>query len=400
MVSAEQARLPDEWANPRLLSWARTRIGLTPEYVATLRGIAPETILAWERGEGGPTLRQLEILAELYACPVGCFFLDSPPTEKLPLDFRGLAEEKRAVLSYETHLRLREFDRLTDYAGSLLDELKLGREVRVRSASPDDPVDSVARIEREELGITQEMRQQWLTADQAFQSWKGGVEASGVFVLELKLNPQEVRGASKWVASQVPAILVNHADMEATTGRIFTLLHEWAHLLLRRPGVVCDFRGEDDARIERFANRFAAEAMIPRAELEDYLRHKGLFEAREAWGDAVLGQIRETFKVSKDVIAVLLEEMKLAPPGFYRSKRAAWDRLRPFFRSRVIAGGRTGWTKARRRRRELGNPLTRLLATGYERQALSNLDLADLLNMRVEQAERFVSWVQEEPMEG
>jgi Zn-dependent peptidase ImmA (M78 family) len=254
----------------------------------------------------------------------------------------------------------------------------------------------VASRERGKFGFTPEIRQQWTTANEAFDFWREAIESKGVFVIALKLKASEVRGASRWESPQVPAILVNRMDMEAATGRTFTLLHEWAHLLVKQPGLVCDFRGQaKGANVERFANQFAAEILVPKKEFEAHLKNRNLYQKRPRWGDALLDDIRRDFKVSRDVIAISLEEMELAPKGFYRDKRASWDLRKPFFVG--FTGTRRGRTKSVIRLSEIGHPVANLLSVAYERAAISKLDLAEILDMKVEQAERFVSWVRESP---
>lgn len=389
-------QLPEKWANPEILRWARARMGLSPKQVESLAGIAAERITEWEHAREAPALSDLQNLAEIYDCPVGYFFLDSPPEEKQTLDFRGLTAEKIDALSYETHVHLSEFLRLTDYLISLIENLNLPHEVEINTVDIDEPAESVARRERERFGFTPETRERWASTNEAFDFWRESIESRGVFVIALKLKASEVRGASRWDSQRTPAILVNRMDMEAATGRCFTLLHEWAHLIIKRPGLVCDFRGQaKGANIERFANQFAAEILVPKNEFELYLKNRNLYTKRPRWGDPLIDEIRRDFRVSRDVIAILLEEMELAPRGFYRDKRASWDQRKPFFRG--FTGARRGRTKAARRLLEIGRPVADLISVGYDRGTISKLDLAELLNMKVEQAERFVSWVRENP---
>jgi len=396
MAINTHVQLPEKWANPEILRWARTRMGLSHKEVEALAGIAAERITEWEHAREAPALSDLQNLAEIYDCPVGYFFLDSPPEEAQPLDFRGLTSEKIEALSYETHVHLNEFLNLTDYMASLVENLRLHREVRIDTVDIEEPIESVARRERESFGFTPEARHQWKSANDAFDFWRGAIESRGVFVIALKLKASEVRGASRWDSPHTPAILVNRMDMEAATGRSFTLLHEWAHLLIKRPGLVCDFRGQArGASIEHFANQFAAETLVPKREFELYLRHRDLYTKRPRWGDSLIDEIRRDFMVSRDVIAISLEEMDLAPRGFYRDKRASWDLRKPFFRGST--GAKRGVTKATRRLVEIGRPVANLVSVAYSQGAISKLDLAELLNMKVEQAERFVSWVRENP---
>jgi Zn-dependent peptidase ImmA (M78 family)/transcriptional regulator with XRE-family HTH domain len=371
-------------------------MGLSPEQVESLAGIAAERITDWEHATEAPALSDLQNLAGIYDCPAGYFFLDSPPEEKQTLDFRGLTAEKIGALSYETHVHLSEFIRLTDYLASLVENLDLRHEVDINTVDMNEPVESVAGRERERFGFTPETRERWATVNEAFDFWREAIESRGVFVIALKLKASEVRGASRWDSPTTPALLVNRMDMEAATGRTFTLLHEWAHLLIRYPGLVCDFRGQaKGANVERFANQFAAEILVPKKEFELCLKNRNLYEKRSRWGDPLLDEIRRDFKVSRDVIAISLEEMGLAPKGFYRDKRASWDLRKPFFRG--FTGAKRGGTKAARRLSEIGRPVANLMSVAYERGVISKLDLAEMLNMKVEQAERFVSWVRENP---
>ncbi|MDO8691184.1 MAG: ImmA/IrrE family metallo-endopeptidase [Dehalococcoidia bacterium] len=370
------------------------RIGLTPSQVASLSGITAGQVEAWESCQAAPELADLEVLAELYLCPVGYFFLDDPPPEEVPLDFRGLAPEKSGVLSYETNYNLRHFVRLVEYASTLVRSLGLEWTVTLGDARIDDPVEDIAKAQRAGLGATLENRRKWASANEAFQFWRRAIEDAGVFVFSLKLDPKDVRGASYWAAPSLPAILVNRADAEASTGRTFTLLHEWAHLLIKEQGVVCDFRGaQEHAGAERFANALAAEMILPRDEFEAHVRKENLYGYRDSWGDQLIDRARTPFRVSRDVVAVLLEDLELAPRGFYRRKRAAWEQRSQFFARVAKAGSRQGMTKSLRKLNEFGLSMSKLVTAGYQRGAVSTVSLADLLDMKIERAQKFADWV-------
>jgi hypothetical protein len=90
------------------------------------------------------------------------------------------------------------------------------------------------------------------------------------------------------------------------------------------------------------------------------------------------------------VVAILLEEIDLAPQGFYWNKRAGWDKLKPLFRPRPEDRHKPGQTKAMRKLGEIGSPFASLISESYGLGMISKLELADILNMKVEQAEKFV----------
>jgi Zn-dependent peptidase ImmA (M78 family)/DNA-binding XRE family transcriptional regulator len=337
-VASQKVELPEKWVTPEVIRWAREQVGLDIEQAAQLIGNPPHTIMAWETGEDAPALQDLENLGELYDCPIGYFFLDVPPKEDLrPLDYRGISSEKK--LSYESLMPLRRFSRLVDLASNLVTSMNLRWELSMEPESLDGPIDDIAARSAKNLGVTPQVLSELNTDEEAFNLWRSAIEKQGILVLSMRLNVGELRGASSWNAPSPPAILVNHADIEAMSGRTFTLLHEYAHLLVKHPGIVCDFRGASSSdRVEQFANRFAARAMVPITHFRELLVSMELDDYRDNWNDDLLGKLRQHCHASRDVISILLEELNLAPKGFYPRKRAAWDRRRQGGRGR---GGRT-----------------------------------------------------------
>ena len=77
--------------NPTVLTWARQESGYPPEPVAKRLNVKPERLLAWERGDLKPTVRQAQDLANFYRRPFGVFFLPQPPVlPPLAAEYRRL----------------------------------------------------------------------------------------------------------------------------------------------------------------------------------------------------------------------------------------------------------------------------------------------------------------------
>ena len=376
-MTTEQLRAAD-WANPVMLKWERDEVNLSVSDVASKLKIAETKVAAWESGDERPLLADLRQLARLYLCPVGYFFLRELPTTAT-LDYRGLDEDKN--LTYDSHKTLRRFLRYVDIAGDWMDRLGTSKEVSIPELPLRDPADA-AREAVQLLGITQEVRESWASDNEAFAGWRQAVEQRGVFVFSITLPAGEVRGASTWPEDGVPAILVNHSDTESATGRIFTLLHEFAHLLVRKAGVVCDFRGQPE--LEAFANRFAARTIVPLVMLRNRLSALGLLQLKAHWTEAELDRIRQPFHASRDVIAISLEELRLAPDGYYRKRRTAWEKRRPFGRG----GG--GQKRVVLKYRELGSRMSDLVLAASQSGAVSPLDVDDVLGTPVEKFRDFV----------
>ena len=389
------------WVNPSILKWARERLNLTPELVEAeaqkLRRhhyapISAQELAKWEEDLSQPELEHLETLSEIYLCPVGYFFLDRTPQERLSLSFRGLVEEKAESLSPTTHRTLRRFYELAQWTVDFIESLSIPWEVKVRPGeyAPDlSLVDRLVQEKRAYFGWTKGLQSRFEgDREEAFRWWRKAIEGEGIFCFAMKLEPSEVRGASLWIDSRFPFILVNHQDAEAASGRIFTLLHEYAHLITAEEGVVCDFRGlRVGENPEPFGNRFAARMLLSPEELRERLREVGQDKPRENWSDRILDEIRRPFIVSRDVVAIMLQEMGLAPRDFYERKRQQWERRRPWGR-----GGKRP-TKKELKLRELGYSLTNLLVQHSEHPSFPWLDVSYVLDMKVEKTTDFIQWV-------
>jgi len=253
-----------------MLRWARVRLHLDPPDVidragklpggpGAYRAIAADTLAAWEAGEARPTMADMETLATIYACPVGYFFLAEPPSESQELSFRGLHRARTDPLSPVTLASIERFRFLAAWFGNVVQDLEIDWPVTVGSAHLGEAPADVARRERERLGFSPAVRSGWPDANLAFSWWRRAVERLGVFVFELRLDPREVRGAALWASGRPPCILVNRHDAESAAGRLFSLLHEYAHLTMARAGCVCDLRGAGlDTEMETWVNDIAA----------------------------------------------------------------------------------------------------------------------------------------------
>lgn len=76
---------------PELLQWACERSG----YPLDINFSKFPQLIAWTKRETSPTLKQLESFARATCTPVGYFFLQKPPDERIPIpDFRTVAGQQ------------------------------------------------------------------------------------------------------------------------------------------------------------------------------------------------------------------------------------------------------------------------------------------------------------------
>lgn len=370
----------DGWVRPDLLRWARQQVGLELDQAASELHVEADKLRAWEQGTESPSIQELERLARLYVRSVRDFFLDAPPREPT-LDLRL---GPRRTISPETRELLLLFRLIYEDALDLL--ARTGqRPINIEQVGEPAEVlensEAAAVVLRRNLANGSSARGR----HEAFQSWRTAIEHAGVLTFSLPLKPQECRGASLWPQGGVPAIVMSGRD--SVNGRTFTLLHEFAHLaMLETAGdreIVCSFRDE----AERAANAVAANVLVPSEDLHADLEHRGRNQYNDDWSDYVLGDIADGFKVSKDVIAIRLEELNLAPKGFYWRKRDTWDAQGP---PGFPRGGVPGRTKWERKRNEVGDYYGSAIAHAWRNERITFGEAVRLLDLPPQHTKRFL----------
>ncbi|NWE49503.1 ImmA/IrrE family metallo-endopeptidase [Pseudomonas gingeri] len=253
--------------NPTILTWSRERAGLTAEDVAKKLPTKPDRVLEWEAGESKPTFRQAQHWASIAHVPFGFLFLKEPPAESLPLpDLRtlgGIAPERPSLNLLDTVkdvLRKQDWylEYLQDQGGDTLPFV--GR--FTTQASVKDVVADIRRT----LGVDPEASR--LNYDAYLRTLVEAAEAAGILVMRSgialgntrrKLDVAEFRGfaISNTLA---PVVFINSAD--ADTARLFTLMHELAHIWIGSSGV-SDGGSSSGRREETFCNAVAGEFLAP-----------------------------------------------------------------------------------------------------------------------------------------
>jgi Zn-dependent peptidase ImmA (M78 family) len=259
---------------PRMIAWARERSGLD---VAVLMRRFP-AYEAWERGEKQPTFNQLEDLAKKTLTPLGYFFLDEPPEEKLPVpDFRTFENRPLRRASPNLLETIYTMQRRQEWMREYLAGLGAAPLEFVGWATDRTSALTVARAIRETLGLGDGWAQEHATWEAALIGLRRTIEAAGVLVIvngvvgnnnRRKLDPGEFRG---FVLCDrlAPLIFVNGADFKSA--QMFTLAHELAHLWLGEDGIfnLPELQpGHNET--ERHCNAIAAEVLVPEEELRRY----------------------------------------------------------------------------------------------------------------------------------
>ncbi|MCJ2069347.1 XRE family transcriptional regulator [Methylobacterium sp. J-030] len=295
---------------PALIVWAREHRGLTRSEAAVKLSIPEPDLLALEQGKKPLNLTQFKKISDRLRVPRATLLRQTPPNiPPMPTDFRTI-DGRRPRIDFDTRIAISYAQTIN---ANILELVEAG-------AAPPTPV--LARVsltenaseagerERERLGISPATQFAWPFKDAA-NNWRSVIENLGVFVLLQKFDLEDCRGFTTYENPNSPIIVLNKNEPHEPA-RIFTLVHEYCHLLLRQPGLSDH---NDRNPVEAFCNRFAAGFLMPRAALRAALPTwpnqpiEWEFEDIRNWA--------RRFKVSQQAFALRLEELNLAPAGYY-----------------------------------------------------------------------------------
>lgn len=364
-----------------VLAWALQRADRS--YEETVKKFP--TFGDWLSGDCLPSLRELEKFASFTHVSLGALIMPEPPDETLPIaDMRtreSMVIERPSGNLLDTIDRYQQFqDWYHDYAREQGAE-KLSF---LGSASVQDSPRVIARRVRSLLQLDH-------VSATGTQQWRhdivAALEGVGVLVMRSgvvgasntrKLSTREFRGFSLY-DDIAPLFFVNVAD-EPFSAQNFTLLHEFAHLLLGHSALSGGDRLLGGTGEEAWCNRVAACVLLPDEALTAFNEattvqdYRALARRFGVSAEVVLHRLHGARRIDEERYGELLEavradyggEKRRSGGGNYYNTLTA--RLGRSFATAIVTStleGRTGFTESFRmigtHKREVFDKLARHL---------------------------------------
>jgi Zn-dependent peptidase ImmA (M78 family) len=310
--------------SPDVFRWICGTSGWKIQEIAKKIDIPEDTVQRWCKGEASAqlSLGKAEQLAAAFKRPLSTFLLSKPPSElALPQDFRKVLNYSEDY-SKETFLVIRKARRLQQIRRELMDNLHIDFHAKIEPRTTFQNPEEVAREER--IGIPIEATETDLSHTIMFDIWRAWFEEKNIGVFQMKMPMEDARGFSLTDAEPY-VIVVNESD--APAGRLFTLFHEYGHILLNEPAV-CNLDSEEvqDKKIsgiERWCNRFAGAFLVPKDLLERDARIMNNIRLSNFTRAASSISIR--FKTSKESAFMRLLTLNYITAATFRQER---DKIR------------------------------------------------------------------------
>ena len=246
--------------------------GWTAHEISEKTPLRFEDIQQWMKYDTDVKVRDLRLIAKTINRPFTVFLLSEPPEEKDLIDYRRVGGSGIGNLSKKALTIIRDAKYAQSIAAELLD--MRSEDVRphvIRRDLKDNP-QIVAKMERESLRLGLEGRPKGTKMDafvkDKYLTLRAKIELLNIFVMQAPMEIGEARGFT--LPGGCPkVILINSKDDPRP--KLFTLLHEYAHILLNTDGVcltdahdIGEQYTDHNASVERWCNNFAGAFIMPK----------------------------------------------------------------------------------------------------------------------------------------
>lgn len=318
-------------------------------------------------------------MGEAYKRPLAVFFLQEVPQGfDAQREFRRFAGASPQAASPELILALRNASYQRSNAIELKELLNEPTETLPVQLLPGMDVEAGGERIRQALPIDWAEQVQWSSPHTALAAWRGVIESRSILVFQTNgVSLKEMRGSC--IPDQpFPVILINTKD--APQGRIFTLIHEFAHILLHAAGHATSRmigqRSPEEQPLEVAANAFAASALLP---AKPFLELAQQYPGVALGDDNALRLLAQKVKVSPEAVLRRLVSLGESQKSIYREKREAWGNQLWYVRASSGPAAIPQHIKAIARE---GRHYAQMVLTAYDSRLISGSAASDYLGTK------------------
>jgi len=373
---------------PKVLIWACETSGWSKEELSKRVKINIEIFDKWLSGEIKPTLRQIEDLARIIKRPLAAFFLSEPPPESsLPKDYRMLPD-KVDKFDKKTLLAIRRARRLQDISKELSENLDSNLNPKITMHKVSEDPKKVAEEYRREFNFTEETQKKTKGPYKLFSLLREYIEDRNVFAFQISMPLDDARGFA--LINGSPAIVViNSRDM--IEARIFTLMHEFGHIILNEPGISMPENSlfvNNVEKIEKWCNEFSSAFLLPES------IGKNIFSSNKdkLTDTKTLNKLSYTYKLSKAMLLYNMHKLNFISNEYYNEilERYKESQKKPVVQKEGKRGG-FGAKADQRVFSERGQKFVSLVANNMEKGLITHSDALSFLSTKLKNLDKIVS---------
>lgn len=349
--------------------------GLPLTTLATRAGITSTDLRRAVEVDGELDDDEVEAIAEQLAVPVEAFFVDDAPPLLKAVDFRTATPH---VSKFEkgTLDAIAYVERISGALASLDLGSKLDPVLsRVDTKYTDEEAIALAKEWRKKWGLSLDEQLDAANANTVYVSLREFIESLGVLVLHKSFGTDEAAGIYAHIPDGPHAIVINTTS-SSKARKLFTLAHEFCHVLLRAEGTSNPSILKN--KIEKFCNKFAAYLLAPDALIKSAIQ-RFRYPASAAHDNVRI--FAKRLGISQEALVRRLVEIGYITKSDYTAWRSKFNGLvPPGDTTDGQSGGKTDPLQTKRT--TYGTQLISLLGQARRRGLLDDLDIYRLCGLK------------------
>ena len=377
---------------PEVLAWARDLDKITIEEASRRIKVPVTKIEEWESGVSCPTLRQAKELAKFYRVPFVYFYLPDIPLKTKRIEKADYRTFGNVGDTFTQSRELRWFLRDVDERRDVMLELYKLEDRTPKPFIHHFPIGTapvmVATFIRELLKLSESNQVSFRKPESFLSHCIRKLEELDVLIFQAaKVEPFEMRGLS--LGYEVfPIVGLNRKD--EYSARLFTLMHELAHIILGTSGLCNDTLENSTTtdKVELICNKIAGLVLVPEELLE---KHPATINIKKyGFDDTYVRNIARDFAVSKEVILHRLWSLGIIAKDMYFSTLQRYTTEYHNYKAKKENGF---LPPARDKGTQVGKLYAKTVLSSYYDDRISIRDAsANLLNLGPQHFERVEGW--------
>jgi Zn-dependent peptidase ImmA (M78 family) len=295
---------------PEVIKWAIRTSGWEKSELVSKLKISESVYQNWLNGN--ITVKQLENLANKLKRPLAIFFLPKAPKEKPKLKDYRMFPDKKDKFNKKTILAIRK----ARYLQGIIQELSINIEDDLKSKITkhkltDNP-NEIAKIYRELFMFTEQKQIKELKDSyKVYNYLREILEEKNIYSFQISMPLEDARGFA--LSDKFPRIIVVNSGDEIEA-RIFTLIHEFGHILLGETAISLSEIDNQD-KIEKWCNQFASNFLLPKElAISIFTKRKSILTETKT-----LNSLKRKYKVSKAMLVYNMFNLNFINQTKYKS---------------------------------------------------------------------------------
>ncbi|TCP98161.1 Zn-dependent peptidase ImmA (M78 family) [Sphingomonas sp. PP-F2F-A104-K0414] len=321
---------------------------------------------------------QIRSISEELAVPIQALFARQQLNLFPAVDFRsvtpGVGEFEKGTLQ-----AINFVERLSSTITALDMDVELDDSVEqftTTTYSQKEAID-LAKKWRKTWGISDNQQLEWQNANKLYTSLRDFIEGLGVLVLHRQFKTREAAGLYLQ-ADNGPHTIVINTTGSSKARKLFTLAHEFGHLLLRAEGASNPSVLKN--KVERFCNRFAACLLAPRRIIELALDRFGYTPRAD---DTFIRLFAAKLGISQEATYLRMVELNYLTPSDYAKWKAKFANNGSVPTGDLSDGAGGGSSDVLRdKQTQYGSTLLNLLARARRTGQLDEIDIFRLCGLK------------------